>query len=69
MVTAYSGDHFEICRNTESLYCVTEIHIVCKSVLLPKQTNKLIEKEIRFVVIRGRGGEFGVREGELHEGC
>ena len=27
----------------------------CRSIILQKQTNNLIEKEVRFVVTRGRG--------------
>ena len=31
----------------------------CKSITLQKQANKLIEKEIRFVVTRGEGWRRG----------
>ena len=36
--------------------CATGTNVVyCKSIILQKQANKLIEKEIRFVVTRGEG--------------
>ena len=38
----------------------------CKSIILSKQTNKLIEKERRFVIARGRGCmEGGMNESSL----
>ena len=41
-----------------------ELTQCCRSIILQKQTNKLIEEEIRFVVTRGGGWV----EGELNEG-
>ena len=41
-------------RNIESLCCVKGINKCCRSNFKNKQ-NKLIEKEIRFVVTRGGG--------------
>ena len=41
-------------RNTKSQRCTPAANISAfKSILLQKQTNKLIEKEIRFVITRG----------------
>ena len=49
-------------RNAESLYCVLGTNIVLlvhyiSKTNQPKQTNKLREKEISFVVMRGKGVE------------
>ena len=57
----YHGDHFEMYRNIESL-CVIGTNIVSQ-VNYTSQTNKLIEKEIRLVVTRGKEQEGGVIEG------
>ena len=57
MVTYHNqtyGDHFEIYRNIESLCCVTETNMVLEDNYISK-TNKSREKEIRFVITRGRG--------------
>ena len=54
----YHGDHFEMYRNIESLCCVPETNIVLQ-VSYISRTNKLIEKEIRFVVTKGGGGVRG----------
>ena len=50
----YYGDHFEKYRNTKSLCHVTGTNIMWYISYTSKQTNKFIEKEIRFVVTRGR---------------
>ena len=52
-------DHFIIYRNIQSLCCAPETNSVVGQVYFKRQTNKLIEKEIRFVVTR--------RHGELDE--
>ena len=59
MVTRHCGDHFEMYRNIKSQCCRTGTNIVLcfRVIILQKQTNNLIEKEIRFVVTRG--GEMG----------
>ena len=56
----YCSYHFEVYRNIESLCCVTGTTIVLQ-VNYTSKTNKLIEKEIRFVVPVGGGR----REGNL----
>ena len=67
MVTngSYRGDPFDMCRNIESLWDVSGTNRVLQ-VTYTSQTSKFIEKEIRFVVIRGGGGWVG--EGELVAG-
>ena len=53
-------------RNFESLCCAPKLtSVVGKQNRTPKQTNSLKEKEIRFVVTRGR---VGVGVGKLDEG-
>ena len=47
-------------RNSESLFRALELTKCCRSIIL-QETKKLIEKEIRFVVTRGKGlGEWKV---------
>ena len=58
----YHGEHFVIYKNTESPY-VLGTNIVLQANYTSK-INKLIEKEITFVVTRGKGQG----EGELDEG-
>ena len=50
----YRGDRSEMYGNSESLHCVKGTNVVLW-VNYTSETNKLIEKEIRFVVT-GRGG-------------
>ena len=53
MVTRLNhDDHFEMYRNIQSLRCVPGTNIVVY-INYTSKTNKLIEKEIRFVVTRG----------------
>ena len=63
----YCGDHFEMCGDVESLCCTPASDMVLQvsyiSETNKQQTHKLIEKEIRFVVIRGRGLGEGLDEG------
>ena len=59
----YRGDHFKMYENSESLCCVTGTSIVFILFNYTSKTNKVIEKEIRFVVSRSGGGG-----GELDEG-
>ena len=50
----YHGDHLEIYRNIKSLWRVTGFNTVLQinyTSETDKPTNKLIEKEVRFVVI------------------
>ena len=62
---AYCGDHFEMYRNIESLCCVTGTNSVVGQLYFKnKQTKELIEKDVKFVVTRGRGQG----EGKLDEG-
>ena len=49
--------------NIKSLYCVPKTNIILQ-VIHTSKTNELIEKEMRFVVIRGEGEG----EGKLDEG-
>ena len=49
----YHGDHFEMYRNSKSLYCVPGTNIALE-VNYTSKTNKLIAKEISFVITRGR---------------
>ena len=61
----YLGDNFEMYRNIKTLYCVTGANIVSVGQLYFKnnQSNKLIEKQIRFTVTRSGGtGEGGLDE-------
>ena len=56
----YCCDHFEMYRNLKSLCSAPGTNIML-SIILQNQINKLIEKEISFLVTRGRGwgdGEF-----------
>lgn len=46
-------------RNTESLCSSRGTKIAGRSILLQKQANKLLEKEIIFVVTKGGGGVSG----------
>ena len=52
-------------RNTESPYSITGTHIVflvnytSKNKQASKQTSKLVDKEIRYVVSEGREGRWG----------
>ena len=58
----YHGDYFEMYRNIESLCCTTGTNIVLQvnyTSKANKYTRKPVEKEIRFVVTRGRGGVEG----------
>ena len=32
----YSDDHFEMYRNTKSLYCITELNIAFRSIIFQK---------------------------------
>ena len=49
--------------NIKSLYCVPKTNIILQ-VIHTSKTNELIEKEMRFVVIRGEGeGEEKLDEG------
>ena len=50
---------FEMYRYIKSLYCVTGTNICCRSIILQKQANEFIEKEIRFMVTRD--SEWGRR--------
>ena len=61
----YGGDHFQMCRNTKSLCCVTGTTIMLYinyTLKSTKQTNS--QKKIRFLVTSGGG----LGEGELDEG-
>ena len=58
----YCGDHFEMYRNTNSSFCVTGTTVVLQ-VSYVLEANKLIAKEIIFVVIRSEVW----REGKLDE--
>ena len=50
----YCGDHFEMYSSIKSLCCVTGTNAVLQ-VNYTWKANKLIEKEVRFV-ITGKGG-------------
>ena len=50
----YHSDHFVTYRNSESLCSITRTNTVWE-VNYTSKSNKLKEKEIRFVVSRGRG--------------
>ena len=52
------GDHFEMYRNTELLYCAPGTNIVVQ-VNYTSKTNS--EKETRFVINRGQGRGRGTR--------
>ena len=51
----YRGDQFEMCRNIESLGCVTETNIVLQ-VNYTSKTNKVIKKD---QICAARGGGKG----------
>ena len=56
----YHGDYFVMYRNIKSLCCTPVNNIVLQvNYTSNKQTNEFIEKEIRFVVTRGKGGGRG----------
>ena len=59
------GNHFEMYRNIESLCCSSGSNIVLYRSNIPqKQTNILIEKEIRLMVTRSKiWGEAELDEG------
>ena len=45
------------------MLCTRNEHSIVGQLILKKNTNKLLEKEIRFVVMRGRHvGEIGLNE-------
>ena len=61
----YHGDHFAMHRNIKLLFGVSGTYIVVGQLYFKnKQASKLKEKEIRFVVTRGRGRHWW----ELDEG-
>ena len=62
MVTKVIVEIFEMHRNIKSLCCVPGTDITLEINYTSKKANKLIEKEITFVVTRSGG------EGELDEG-
>ena len=55
MVMTYCDDYFALYRNVKSLCFVTETSRAL-SVNYTSKTNKLIEKEIRYMVTRGGDG-------------
>ena len=56
MVTRRRGDHFVMYRNIKSLCCTPGTNsVIGQSIKLKKNPNKLIGKEIRFVVAKSRG--------------
>ena len=55
----YCGDHFDMYSDIKSLCHITVTNIVFRLIILQNQptnqTNKPIEKEIRFIVTRDEG--------------
>ena len=60
----YYGDHFVMYRKTKSLMLYTRTNSVVGQLYFNDQTNSYKEKEIRFVITRGRKWE----ERELDKG-
>lgn len=54
---------FEMDRNIKSLCCISRTNTVLGQLYFNKETNKFIEKEIRFVVTRCDGQGRGWLEG------
>lgn len=44
-------DHFEMCKNVESLYCVTRTNKCFKSIILQNQTNKNQKKQLDLLFL------------------